>query len=60
MSGYVIEAHGRRSFGVMARCVARSSGQHGCTEDGEVDVLRLRLTDFQVRKELQQAGVDSR
>lgn len=54
MSGHVIQDRTHRPFGVMARCVSFPSATPGCMEDADVDVLKLRLLNFQVRTRVSQ------
>ena len=48
MSGHVVEPESMRTYGIMARCVASSSGRPGCTEDNDTDFLRLHIINTQV------------
>ena len=48
MSGHMVEPRSKMAYGIMARCIASSSGRAGCMEDEDLDFLRLRIVNFEV------------
>ena len=48
MSGHMVEPRSKMAYGIMARCIASSSGRAGCMEDEDLDFLRLRIFNFEV------------
>ena len=54
MSGHIVEScsydsePSGRTLGLIARCVASSSGRPGCMEDNDTDFLRITILNLQV------------
>jgi hypothetical protein len=49
MSGHVVDMRSKRGYGIFAQCVGSSSNHPDCTDDDEMDILKMRILNHQVR-----------
>ncbi|GAX73129.1 hypothetical protein CEUSTIGMA_g582.t1 [Chlamydomonas eustigma] len=55
MSGHLVDKRSKRGFGLMAQRARASSAYPDCTDDDELEVLKLRILDYETGDEIQAA-----